>query len=115
MIVDHRTYTCHPGKLNDFIAIYQEKGLPVQLRTLERMVGWYTSMDIGPLNQVVHMWAFDDIADRAAKRAKMAADPEWGPYLAAATPFLVSMENKILTASPFFDLDALAKNAPYNK
>ena len=115
MIIDHRTYTCHPGKLNDFVACYQEKGLEIQLRCLENLVGWYTSMDIGPLNQVVHMWAFEDLADRAAKRAKMAADPGWAVYLAAATPFLASMENKILSAGPFFDLDALAKNAPYNK
>lgn len=115
MIVDHRTYTCHPGKLNDFLAIYQEQGLPVQLRTLERMVGWYTSMDIGPLNQVVHMWAFDDLADRAARRAKMAADPEWAVYLKAATPLLINMENKILSATSFFDLDKLAESAPYKK
>jgi len=115
MIVDHRTYTCHPGKLNDFLAIYQEKGLPVQLRTLERMVGWYTSMDIGPLNQVVHMWAFDDLADRAARRAKMAADPEWAVYLKAATPLLINMENKILSATSFFGLDKLAESAPYKK
>lgn len=115
MIIDHRTYTCHPGKLNDFVAIYKEKGLPIQLRYLEKMVGWYSSMDIGPLNQVVHMWAFEDLADRAARRAKMAADPGWAVYLAAATPFLVNMENKILSATSFFDLDAMAKNAPYNK
>lgn len=115
MIVDHRTYTCHPGKLNDFLAIYEEQGLPVQLRTLERMVGWYTSMDIGPLNQVVHMWAFDDLADRAARRAKMAADPEWAVYLKAATPLLINMENKILSATPFFDLDKLSEKAPYKK
>lgn len=115
MIVDHRTYTCHPGKLNDFLAVYQEKGLPVQLRTLENMVGWYTSMDIGPLNQVVHMWAFKDLADRAERRAKMGADPAWAVYLKEATPLLINMENKILSAAPFFDLDAMAKDAPYSK
>ncbi|WP_425404911.1 NIPSNAP family protein [Hwanghaeella sp.] len=115
MIIDHRTYICHPGKLNDFLAVYQAKGLPVQLRHLGKMVGWYSSMDIGPLNQVVHMWAYKDLTDRAERRAKMAADPEWGPYLAEATPFLFSMENKILSPTSFFDLDAMAEKAPYNK
>ncbi len=109
MILDHRTYTCHPGKLNTFLALYQEMGLPIQLRTLENMVGWYTSMDIGPLNQVVHMWAFKDLADRAERRAKMAADPGWAVYLNEATPFLASMENKILSPTSFFDLDGMVQ------
>lgn len=104
MIVDHRTYTCHPGKLAPFLKIYQEKGLALQLKYLENMIGWYTSMDIGPLNQVVHMWAYEDLKDRADRRAKLNADPDWQAYLAEATQYLQSMENKILTPTPFFDL-----------
>ncbi len=102
MIVDHRTYDLHPGKLNDFLKIYEEKGLPLQRKYLGEPIGWYVSMDIGELNQVVHMWAYDDIADRAAKRAKLAADPAWGEYLAAAMPLMQKMRNKILSPAPFF-------------
>ncbi len=104
MIVDHRTYTTYPGKLAPFLKVYEEKGLPLQLKYLQNMVGWYQSMDIGPLNQVVHMWAYEDLADRAARRAKLNADPDWQVYLQEATPFLMSMENKILNPTPFFDL-----------
>ena len=43
-----------------------------------------------------------DLADRAERRAKMNADPDWQAYLAAATPLLQRMENKILTAAPFY-------------
>lgn len=107
MIIDHRTYVCHPGKLNTFVEIYREQGLPLQLKYLENMAGWYTSMDIGELNQVVHLWAFKDLADRAERRARMQADPAWGEYLKIATPNLISMENKILTPTSFFDLDAM--------
>ena len=103
MIIDHRTYTLHPGKLPQLLKLYQEKGYAVQTRHLGKPVGWYVSMDIGQLNQIVHMWAYDDLNQRAARRAAMQADPEWAAYLAEATPLLQRMENKILTAAPFFE------------
>lgn len=109
MIVDHRTYTTYPGKLAAFLKVYEEKGLPLQLKYLKNMVGWYTSMDIGPLNQVVHIWAYDDLKDRADKRAELQADPEWAAYLQEAMPYLMSMENKILSPTSFFDLDGMVK------
>lgn len=101
MIVDHRTYTLHPGKLKGFLELYETKGYPVQVRHLGEPVGWYTSHDIGPLNQIVHLWGYDDLQDRAARRAKLAADPGWQAYLAEAQPMFLSMENKILTSPPF--------------
>ena len=112
MIYEFRTYTLKPRTLKTFLQRFGD-ALPPRLEMSPLAAFWYT--DIGPLNQVVHMWAFEDLADRAARRAKMAADPGWAVYLAAATPFLVSMENKIVSPTSFFDLDALAKNAPYNK
>ena len=107
MIVDHRTYTCHPGKLKSFVDLYEKMAWPLQMKYLENNLGWYTSMDIGQLNQVVHLWAFKDLADRAERRARMQADPAFGAYLAEATQYLVSMENKILSPTGFFDLDEL--------
>ena len=31
-------------------------------------LGWYISMDIGELNQVVHLWGYESLADRASRR-----------------------------------------------
>lgn len=105
MIIDHRTYTLHPNKVNEFVKIYSEQGYPIQKKHLGDCVGWYVSMDIGQLNQVVHMWRYKDLNDRAERRAKMNADPAWQAYLQAVTPFLQHMENKILTPAPFFQQD----------
>ena len=102
MIIDHRTYTIYPGKINEFLNIYQEKAWPLQLQYLGDCAGWYVSMDIGPLNQVVHLWRYKDLADRADRRNRMAQDPGWPVYLAAATPLIQHMENKILSAAPFY-------------
>lgn len=75
MIVDHRTYAIKPGKLNEYLKAYETEALPLQLKYLGHCVGWYVSNDIGPLNQVVHMWAYQSLADREARRGKLAADP----------------------------------------
>ena len=101
MIVDHRTYTLRPGTLPEYVKLYESEGYTIQSRHLGKPVGWYTSMDIGQLNQIVHLWGYEDLADRARKRAAMQADPAWQAYLKKITPLIVTMENKILTPVPF--------------
>ena len=102
MIVDHRTYNIKIGKLGEFLKLYEAECLPLQLKYLGHCVGWYVSNEIGPLSQVVHMWAYQDLADRDVRRAKMATDPGFAKYLEKAGPLLVSMENKILKPAPYF-------------
>lgn len=100
MIIDHRTYTVHHGKMKDYLERYETVALPIQLRHLGKLVGFYTS-DIGPLNQVVHIWAYDDIADREERRARMAADPEWQAFLKTNAGTFSAQENKILKPTKF--------------
>ena len=107
MIIDHRTYTIHPGKLPDFVDLYGRLAYPLQQQYLGDCVGWYISTDIGQLNQIVHLWRFSDLNDRGERRAKMASDPGWAAYVAQASPLIQHMENKILNAAPHFDLDKL--------
>ncbi len=107
MIVDHRTYNVKPGKLNEFLKLYEKEMLPIQLKHLGHCVGWYVSNDIGPLSQVIHMWAYKDLADRDARRTKMAQDPGTPAYMDKALPLLDSMENKILRPAPYFTIPEL--------
>jgi hypothetical protein len=103
MIVDHRTYTLRPGVMAAYLKLYEEKGLPIQSKHLGRPLGWYTSMDIGPLNQIVHLWGYRDLAERAERRKAMQADPDWQAFLKEATPMIMTMENKILAPAPFMN------------
>ena len=52
----------------------------------------------------VHIWQYESAADRAAKRARLKADPEWQEYLkkSADAGYLVSQVNKLLTPTGFF-------------
>ena len=51
----------------------------------------------------MHLWAFDDAADRARKRAAMASDPEWQTYLKLADEagFLVEQHNSLMVPASF--------------
>lgn len=107
MIVDHRTYNVKLGKLNEYLKLYETEALPLQLKYLGHCVGWYVSNDIGPLSQIVHMWAYISLADREERRARLAADPAWPKFLEKAMQLLDSMENKILRPAPYFTLPEL--------
>ncbi len=80
MIVDKRIYTLKPGGVPTYMKIYEEFGYKVQSKHLGKPVGWFFS-EVGKLNQITHIWAFDDLADRTKKRAAMQADPDWATYL----------------------------------
>lgn len=107
MIVEQRTYTTHPGKIGEYFKHYEAEGLAVQKAILGRLVGYYQT-ELGPLNQIVHMWGYTDLNDRADRRAKLFADPVWKAYLPKILPLLVSMESKILVPAPFFKPEWMA-------
>jgi hypothetical protein len=49
------------------------------------------------------MWLYDDAADRAKKRAAMAADPEWQNYLRLNNEagYTVSQQNNLMLPTRF--------------
>lgn len=104
MIFDHRTYTCRPGTIQKQLALYKEHGWEVQRKHLGEPA-LYGVVETGDVNSYVHVWAYEDAADRARKRAAMQADPAWQAYLqkSAEAGYLVSQVNKILAGVPFFD------------
>jgi NIPSNAP protein len=112
MFVEERIYTFHPGKLPEFMKLYTEEGMAVQLRYLPAMVGYYTT-ELGELNVLVHMWGYEDLKQRSELRAKMQADPAWQVYVKKIQPLIQRQEARILNPAPFFapKLEAMLKAA----
>ena len=68
MIVDLRTYTMIPGRLNAWLKLYETDGYPIHVRHLGEPLGIFTT-DVGTLNQVVLMWRYEKSdRSRAAPR-----------------------------------------------
>lgn len=103
MIFDHRTYTCRPGTIKKHMKLYEDYGWGPQSRHLGEPI-LYGAVETGDVNSYIHVWVYKDAADRAAKRAALAADPEWQTFLkmSAEAGNLVSQVNTILTPAPFF-------------
>jgi hypothetical protein len=100
VIVEERIYTLHAGQAPEYLRLYESEGLEIQRRILGRMVGYF-STEIGPLNQIVHLWAYRDLAERTDRRAQLVADEGWRAYAKKIRPLIVSQENKILAPAPF--------------
>ena len=100
MIVDHRTYTLHPGKTNEYLETYEKHGFAIQTKHLGQPVGYFFS-EIGPMNQIVHIWKYQSLAERDERRAKMTADPGWAAYVKLVQPLILLQETKILKAAKF--------------
>lgn len=107
MLVEQRTYTTHPGKWREYLALYEEKGLAIQKEILGRMVGYYYT-EFGPLNEIVHLWAYTDLNEREQRRAALAANKQWQSYVSEMLPLLLKQESKILKPADFFSPQWLA-------
>src|SRR6266550_670972 len=59
MIVEMRTYTLNPGTTPEFEKRFAE-ALPNRTKLSPLAAFWHT--EVGPLNQVIHVWPYEDMA-----------------------------------------------------
>ena len=78
MIYEVRTYDLKVRSLPEVINRF---GKNIENRTkLSPLVAfWYT--EIGPLNQIIHVWQYEDVAERSKVRAKAAKEDWWPPKI----------------------------------
>jgi hypothetical protein len=98
-----RTYTLHVGKMAEATRLYQEIGYPTLDRAghARKLIGYFQA-DTGTINQLVHLWKFDDDADRRKHWAAVYADRDFVEGFAAKfRPLVMTQEVKLLTAAPW--------------
>ena len=102
MIVELRTYTIKALHTGDFLKLYEQAALPLQKKYQGRLIGFFVS-EVGPLNEVVHLWDFDSLAERERRRAEMEQDPGWALYRDALKKLdvIVRQDTKLLRSVPF--------------
>ncbi len=95
-----RTYTLYVGKLAQAVALYDAEGWPALRKYEDKLVGYFTG-DVGSLNQLVHLWKFDDDADRRSFWKTLFADEAFRAFAAKIRPLIQLQENKLLLAAPW--------------
>lgn len=100
MIVEERIYNLQIGAVPEYLGLYEAEGLAIQRPILGRLVGYF-STEVGPLHQIVHMWAYRDPNERQVRRARLVKDPRWKEYVKKIRPLQISQENKLLVPAPF--------------
>ena len=99
-IYELRTYTVVVGKMAEIAELYKNAGWPALARHPKKLVGYFIG-DVGALNQIVHLWKFDDDADRRAFWAGVYGDAEFMAFAGQLRPMLQKQENQLMTAAPW--------------
>jgi hypothetical protein len=100
MIVEMRTYTVKNGVTEECLRIYEADGLAIQKEVLGNLIGYFYS-EIGPLNQIIHIWGFKDLNDRQQRRVKLDKTPGWKKYRTKIQSLVISQETQILNCAAF--------------
>jgi hypothetical protein len=103
MLYEFRTYRIKAGAMQAYLKLVEEESIELQKKYLQGLVGYFSS-EIGPLNQIVHVWAYPSLDERERRRAEMANDPAWQNVAAKAQALVEEMESKIMRPTNFSPL-----------
>jgi len=95
MIYEIRTYGIAPGNLAEVEKRFAEG---YEHRKKYSPLTAFLHTEIGPLNEVVHIWGYKDLAERARIRGEAAKDPNWPPKI---REFVRTMRAEIVTPFDF--------------
>ncbi len=96
MIYEVRTYTLKPGSVGTFEENFAA-ALPHREKYSKLGAFWHT--EIGPLNQVIHVWPYESVEERNSIREEAGKDPNWPPK--NDPDMYVSMNSEIFIPAPF--------------
>lgn len=103
MIDEHRTHTVAHGLMDEYLVRCETHALPLPQKHLGRLVGFFVT-DMGPLNQVLHVWACDKWAQREQCHAAMESDPAWDAFKHINRGSFVQQDVKVLRPTRFSPL-----------
>jgi len=110
MIYEVRTYDLKPQTLPEVEKRFGE-AYEKRRKYSEMAAFWHT--EIGPLNQIVHVWPYRDLEERGRIRAAAVKDGAWPPKISEFVvnmrsdimiPFAISPEMKPGKLGPYFEM-----------
>lgn len=95
MIIEVRTYQLKPGSVAEVEKRFGER-LPAREELSKLGAFWHT--EIGPLNEIIHVWPYENFQQRSDTRAEAVKSGIWPPPI---QEFIVSMQSEIMLPAPF--------------
>jgi hypothetical protein len=95
VIVEMRTYTLQPGTVPQFEDRFGQ-ALPNRAKVSPLAAFWHT--EVGPLNQVIHVWPYENLEERTRLRAEATKLEGWPPNV---REFVVDQKSQIFIPAPF--------------
>ena len=107
MIYEIRTYDIKPSSLAE---VEKRFGEAYEKRKTYSPLAAFFHTEIGPLNQIIHIWPYKDLEERARVRAAAVKDAAWPPKI---SEFIVAMRSDIMNTFAFSPEMKPGKMGPY--
>ncbi len=95
MIYEIRTYRIAPGSLAE---VEKRFGEAYESRKKYSALTAFWHTEIGPLNEIIHVWGYRDLAERARIRGEAMKDAHWPPRIGE---FIREMRSEIVAPFSF--------------
>jgi NIPSNAP len=95
MIVEMRTYLLKPRSIP---AVEERFGKALKERVKFSKFGAFWHSEVGTLNQVIHVWPYDNLAHRESARAAASKAEGWPPNI---NEYILEQRTEILNLAPF--------------
>jgi hypothetical protein len=92
-IYELRSYRTIAGKTGEWLSLFMG-AMPIRQKYSPLVGAW--SVDVGVVQDVLHIWVDDDLNHRASVRAAAMADPDWQAFVPKSSALLAEMSNTIL-------------------
>lgn len=97
MIYEVRTYRLRPGGVAECEQLFGD-ALPKR-ETFSRLGAfWHT--EIGPLNEIIHVWPYDSLQHRTDARSQAMQSGNWPPPIGK---FIEQMRSEVFLPAPFME------------
>jgi hypothetical protein len=107
MIYEFRTYTLYPRTLPEVLKRFGE-AIGARQKLSKLAAFWYT--EIGPLNQIVHVWPYENALERSKIRAEAVRSGVWPPK---TSEFILEMKSELLEPLPYSPPLSPSNHGPY--
>jgi hypothetical protein len=97
MIYEVRTYTLKPGSVAEFESRFEQRH-PYREKYSKLGAFWHTEM--GPLNQVIHVWEYEDLNQREEAREAASQDRDL-QRLPGGREFVLEQQSEAVIPAPF--------------